>query len=296
MRSNVQKSSYILDKSKLCIIILLLVLLLLVYFIYNTFSKKESFESLDFKINSCVIPKTETDIDSMSLTNIPIVIISWNNYYFVKNFVNQLKRFKNRIIILDNNSSYPKLLDYFNDIKNELKEKICIIRLDKNYGHTVYLKLKNQLPDVYILSDPDLQLNPNMPDNFDQILLYISNKYKSYKVGLALDLSDSDKFIQCSNYTGGKNIYDWESQFWDQKIKDDNYELYYADVDTTFCLINNNYSGNSSNNNIRIADIFTAKHLPWYDNYIKQNISEEEIDFWKKHNKSSSLLFTCLKL
>lgn len=282
MRSNVQKSSYILDdKSKLCII-LLLVLTLLVYFIYNTFSKKD-----DLNMNICFIQKNKTDI--------PIVIISWNNYYFVKNFVNQLKRYKNRIIILDNNSTYPKLLDYFNDIKNELKEKICIVRLDKNYGHNVYLKLKNQLPDVYILSDPDLQLNANMPYNFDQILLGISKKYKSYKVGLALDLSDSDKFIQCSNYTGGKNIYDWESQFWDKRIKDYNYELYYADVDTTFCLINNNYSSNNINN-IRIADIFTAKHLPWYDNYIKQNISEEEIDFWKKHNKSSSLLFTCLKL
>jgi hypothetical protein len=132
-----------------------------------------------------------------------------------------------------------------------------------------------------------------MPYNFDQILLDISNKYKSYKVGAALDLSDSDKFIQCPNYTQGKNIYDWERQFWSNSIRDCNYEMYYADIDTTFCLINNKYS---SENNIRVAGIFTAKHLPWYDGYIKQNISEDEINFWKKNNKSSSILFTCLKL
>lgn len=228
-------------------------------------------------------------------TDIPIVIISWNNYYFVKNFINQLKKYKNRIIVLDNKSSYPPLLDYFKEIKNELTDRIDIRLLDKNYGHTVYLQLKDELPDVYILSDPDLQLNPKMPYNFDKILLKLSEQYESYKVGAALDLSDSDKFIPCPNYTFGKNIYDWESQFWTNKIDNNKYELYYADTDTTFCLVNNKYSG-SHDNNIRIAGVFTAKHLPWYNNYIKNNIDEDEINFWKQNNKSSSILFSCLKL
>ena len=33
------------------------------------------------------------------------------------------------------------------------------------------------------------------------------------------------------------NIYEWEIQYWENKINDKNYELYYADIDTTFCLI-----------------------------------------------------------
>ena len=92
-----------------------------------------------------------------------------------------------------------------------------------------------------------------------------------------------------------KNIYDWESQFWNNKIIDKNYELYKANIDTTFCLINNNYINNGTSN-IRIAGEFTAKHLPWYKNYIIDNISKEEIDIWKKNNISSTLLMTCLKL
>jgi hypothetical protein len=222
--------------------------------------------------------------------NIPIVIICWNNYYFVKNFINQLKKYKNPIIILDNNSNLQDLLEYYKEIKKELQNRIEIRLLTENYGHTVYLKLKEQLPYIYILSDPDLEINDNLPQNFAEILLNISNEYKSYKVGSALDISDKEKFIQCDNYTGGLSIYEWEKQFWQNRINNNDYELYYADIDTTFCLINNNYTSN----NIRVAGVFTAKHLPWYLDYIKNNVHENEIENWKKNNKSSSILH-CVK-
>jgi hypothetical protein len=225
---------------------------------------------------------------------IPIVVICWNNYYFVNNFVNQLKRFPNPIILLDNNSNYQPLLDYYKKIKAELKDKIEIRLLKKNYGHTVYKQFKHTLPDIYILSDPDLELNIKMPKNFANQLLKLSNHYKCYKVGCALNIEDKDKFIQCVTYYHGKNIYDWEKQFWEKPIRNNKYTLYQAAIDTTLSLINNNYITN--NNNIRVAGNFTAKHLPWYNNYIKNNISSEELTHWKKNNKSSSILFDCLKL
>jgi len=239
--------------------------------------------------------KNLSKYDTKIYTNIPIIVICWNNYYFVKNFVDQLKKYNQPIILLDNNSNYQPLLDYYKQIKIELGDKISIILLSKNYGHKVYLILKDQLPDIYLLSDPDLQFHKNMPINFAETFLNISNKYKSYKVGSALDLSDKEKFVQCKNYTGGKSIYDWEIQFWNNKIQDD-YEMYYADIDTTFCLINNNYASDNTYKAIRIAGVYTVKHLPWYDNYIKLNVTQDEIDNWKKNNKSSSILFTCLKL
>jgi len=224
-------------------------------------------------------------------TDIPIVVICWNNYYFVKHFINQIKYYKNPIILLDNNSSYNKLLEYYKEIKNELNDKIEIRLLNKNYGHKVYQILKDDLPKIYILSDPDLELNKNMPINFADILLQLSNKYKSNKVGSALNIEDNDLFVKCDKYIAGRSIYDWEIQFWDKRIKNNEYELYYADTDTTFCLINNNYS----KNNIRIAGDFTVKHLPWYDNYIKNHISKNEINIWKSLNKSSTIL-KCLNL
>jgi hypothetical protein len=226
-------------------------------------------------------------------TTVPIVIISWNNYTFLKNFIDQIKKYANPIIVLDNKSSYPPLLKYYDDIKAELGDKIDIRRLDQNYGHTVYMQIKDTLPSIYILTDPDVELNAKLPTDFTDTLVALSEKYQAYKVGFALDLSDKEKFIKCDNYTQGKSIYDWESQYWNNRITDDKYELYDAAIDTTFCLINNKYSGGK---NIRIAGDFTARHLPWYEGYIKNHIPQDEIDFWKKENKSSSILFNCLKL
>lgn len=230
--------------------------------------------------------------------NIPIIIICWNNLTFIKNFVNQIKEYINPIILLDNNSSYPPLLEYYKDIKSELKDKITIKRLNKNYGHTVYLKLKKELPDIYILSDPDLELNKKMPANFAEIFLQISNKYKIYKVGSAINIKDKDKFINYVNKNGLTN-YEWEKQFWRMPIKDTKYELYKADIDTTLCLVNNNYKrGNTwyfDNEAIRVAGDFTVKHLPWYKNFLKNTIPKDEIDYYKANNKSSLTIKFLLK-
>jgi len=234
------------------------------------------------------------NIDDINPEDIPVVIISWNNLHFLRSFIEQLKPYKNPIIVLDNMSDYPPLLQYYKDVEEDLGARIDIRMLDKNYGHTVYQTLADQLPNVFILSDPDIRFNTNMPYNFPESLLRISEKYQAYKVGTALDISDSDRFVSCDNYTLGKNIIEWESQFWESPINDPDYELYLADVDTTTCLVNNKYK--KGDKRIRVAGIFTAKHLPWYKDYIKHNIPIEEINHWKRNNKSSSILMTCLKI
>ena len=227
-------------------------------------------------------------------SQIPIVIISYNNLFFVKNFIRQLKRFPNPIIVMDNKSSYEPLFEYYKQIKQELGSKIDIRLLPENYGSGVYLQLKHTLPNVFILSDPDLELNSNMPVNFSDILYRLSNKYKAYKVAVALDISEPDKLLNCKNYTDNKSIVDWESQYWKVPVKDSDYELYKGGhpQDTTFCLINNTYP---VENKIRIAGNFTAKHLPWYKNYLEDHIPEDELKQWKNENNSSSILMRCLK-
>ena len=220
---------------------------------------------------------------------IPVVVTAYNNLFFVRNFIDQLKKFNNPIILLDNSSTYPPLLEYYKDIKDELGSRIDIRLLDNNYGCGVHTLLKDSLPDIYMLSDPDLELNPRMPENFSEILLNISNKYEASKVCLALDISENEKFVECKKYEHKKSIYDWEKQFWRRPIADTQYELYDSPIDgaTTFFLINRNIA---EKRQIRIAGDFTAKHLPWYKNYLKDHVPEEELAFWKKDNNSSSIL------
>ena len=75
-------------------------------------------------------------------------------------------------------------------------------------------------------------------------------------------------------------------------MKYNNLEIYNAKIDTTCCLVNSQYSIGESGldgNHIRVAGIFTAKHLPWYKNYIKDHFSKDELKFWLDNNISSSI-------
>ena len=48
--------------------------------------------------------------------------------------------------------------------------------------------------------------------------------------------------------------------------------MYWADIDTTFCLINKN---NLGSRDIRVAGNFTARHIPWYKTNPVYNIYEQ---------------------
>jgi hypothetical protein len=221
------------------------------------------------------------------MSDITLVIIAWNNLFFVRRFIDQIVKLgiPNPILILDNASTYQPLFSYYQELKTgPLKDRVEIWLIRENLGHEVYLKLASNLPQIYLLSDPDLELNPNMPPNVGEHLLAISEKYGFGKVGLALDLSDHDKFI-----TGGygEKVYDGESNYYKTRVNDADYEIYLAPIDTTFCLVNNKYDFYKG---LRVGGNFVAKHLPWYEGFLQENIPRGELEIWVKDNKSSSIL------
>jgi len=217
--------------------------------------------------------------------NIPIIVICHNNYKYVDNTLNQIKNininyYKN-IQILDNLSTDEKTIEY-------LKSIDCNIIYNKtNTGPWINPHINSHifdiLPDKFIVTDPDLEFNKNLPSNFIEILSYLSDIYSTNKIGFALDISDFDKMYDIE-YCNSKTIYDWENQFWKYRINNEEYELYSAPIDTTFALINK-LNGNF---NIRIAGNFTAKHIPWYIDNKFYNI-EELYEFSKKQTKISSI-------
>jgi FkbM family methyltransferase len=204
---------------------------------------------------------------------IPIIIVCYNNYKYVQNTVNQIqkinKEYYNNIKILDNCST---CVDTIKFLKNT---KCNVIYNTQNNGpwisEYVNKHIYDGLPKKFILTDPDLEFNKNLPSNFIDILLELSDKYSTSRIGFALDISDFDKMYETMYTEGNKTIYDWEIQFWNNKINDSDYELYNAIIDTTFCLINKNIQNDK---NIRIAGNFTAKHLPWYKNNSLMNVYE----------------------
>jgi hypothetical protein len=221
------------------------------------------------------------------MSDLTLVIIAWNNLFFVRRFIDQIVKLKipNPILILDNASTYQPLFSYYQELKTGLlKDRIEIWYIAENLGHEVYKKLSSNLPQIYLLSDPDLELNPTMPANVGEQLLAISEKYGCGKIGLSLDLADHDKFI-VGGY--GDLVYKIESDYYKNRVEDVEYELYVAPTDTTFCLVNSKYDFNRG---LRVGDKFTAKHLPWYDGFLQENVPHDELEIWVRENKSSSIL------
>jgi len=219
----------------------------------------------------------------MNATKIPIIIICYNNHKYVKNTIDQILRtnpkYKKSIIIMNNSSDDAKTIEFLEHLDKEIT-----IKTIHNNGPWITpennSEFYNELPEKFILTDPDLDFHPQLPSNFVEILAELSEKYKTSKIGFAIHMSDTFKM-----YPGEymKNVCEWEEKFWWNRCYDDKYEIYHADIDTTFALINKNYWLNRS---LRVAGEFTCRHLPFYINNGIMSI-EEEYEYYKKSKYSS---------
>jgi FkbM family methyltransferase len=218
--------------------------------------------------------------------SIPILIICHNNYKYVENTIRQIgaanSAYLNDIIVVDNASSEESTVSYLSNLTHK------IIR-NENNGPWICgwcnTHIYSLMPDQFVLTDPDLEFNYKLPPDFIQRLSVLSNKYKCHKIGFALDIRDSDKMYD-GVYAEDKTISQWESQFWTTQIEDPDYTLYKATIDTTFCLVNKSYVNDF---NIRVADKFTAKHLPWYKESTLFNVYDTYVTYSNQSKHISSI-------
>lgn len=225
----------------------------------------------------------------MPQLKIPIYIPVFNNPTYTKYFVEQLQEIQcNDIYIVDNKSDYPPMIS----LLKELEQKYNVVRLDRNEGPHFILRNQNfykSLPDIFCLSDPDMELSRNLPKEFLADLLQISNQYKMGKVGFALEVPAEEELKDIELNMEGKiwNMREWESQWWEncigKSLKGD--DLYMTTLDTQFALYNKNYfDPNDRYRCIRVAGRFTAKHLGLYKKTI---VPEAEQEFYRNSTRYS---------
>jgi hypothetical protein len=217
---------------------------------------------------------------------IPIFIISYNQYTFVKSMVEQLQPYTNNVYVIDNKSTYEPLIEYLKEIDGK---NATVLWMPENYGHKVYERdeIIALGGEKYVVTDPDLLLNPNLPPNFIDILAELSDKYKTNKIGFALDIKEN---INLSKKYNGKTLPEHESLYWSQPVPDPNYKLYRADIDTTFALINKKfYVKGALDNSIRVAGDFTCVHRPWLNNW-ESDLQPGELDHYLNANNKSTTI------
>jgi len=226
---------------------------------------------------------------------IPVILVSYNNGTYVKNMVSQLVEYQIQPIVIDNNSSDATTLKILKKINNESMAKIAYS--DINFGHMVGFldPIYELLPEVFAYSDPDLQLNENLPKDFLTKLSNLTESYQAYKAGFALTLIKNEEIIDVYypikstkpfQYSKQFTIREYEQRYWRKQLLHKNLEIFCAPIDTTFAVYRkSNFEGNFYDG-VRVAGDFTAIHMPWFPKIDLMN--EEEKRKYLKNNKSTT--------
>lgn len=217
--------------------------------------------------------------------SIPVIIINFNQLHYLKQLISflQERKFEN-IVIIDNKSDYPPLLEYYQSID----KAVTVERMSENFGHKVFfdnIELQKKYGKGYfILTDPDIVPNKELPQNFMAEMISKMDIYYNTitKVGFALDIETIPDYFPLKS-----KVIKWEHQFWINKWEE---EVYAALVDTTFALYKPYYPIKFNNlpflEGIRMGGNYTAVHGGWYMN--PQNYTEEYLHYMKSVDKSSS--------
>jgi hypothetical protein len=212
---------------------------------------------------------------------VPIIINNRNRFTFLKMMIDQLQSFGYQTIyVLDNDSTYPPLLEYYKTIPAN------VIFLKKNIGYkalwesNAFEQFKN---NYYVYSDPDILLQPDCPKDFVYRLYSYLIKYPSKeKAGVALKIDDLPEY-----YAHKQEAIRNEKTFWEKQPEKDVYD---APVDTTLALYRPLAFGNAEEcEAIRVGGKLAAQHLTWYLD--SANLSEEEL-FYKNSIKKDTSVYS----
>ena len=208
-----------------------------------------------------------------------VFIISYNRLTWLKAMCEYLSDTGCDVIIIDNNSSYPPLLEWYD------KAPYTIYRMKENLGHLALWKsgILNGFTDrFYFVTDPDLDLSQVPNDYADILMKGLMLNPGVTKSGLSLRLDD----LPANDYT--KKVIDGESKFWLNKKG----SFYPADIDTTFSLYDRERDfkklppeGNKFFHAVRSEAPYSARHLFWYETKETIESNPEEM-FYQAHTNT----------
>lgn len=214
--------------------------------------------------------------------DIPIIIISFNQLYYLEQLITFLlgHDYKN-IVILDNRSTYPPLLDYL----DQIEQHVTVHRLDDNLGHLAFWKhdptFKRYCKGYYVVTDPDIVPVADCPVDFMQTFIHLLDQaYDRTKVGFSLktdDIPDSNP-----NKTA---ILNWESKYSRVRIHP---KAHKAEIDTTFALYKPGYHYRLRHftKAWRTNHPIQARHGGWYLD--PKMLTKEQAYYMKTANDSAS--------
>jgi hypothetical protein len=230
-----------------------------------------------FKTNLRIFLEFTLGRNPKDFKKIPIIINNYNRVTTLKKLINDLEiRGYHNIHIIDNNSDYPPLLDFYDN------SKYRVYRLKRNIGFKALWKSNlwyKFLSGFYCYTDSDLSLVKECPDDFLEKFYGLLKKDRNvHKVGFSLKIDDLPDY-----YDKKKDVIEWESKYY-EKEKEPN--IYIAPIDTTFALYRpfaRRGKRDGTDEMLRVGFPYQCHHMPWYVD--SKNLSEEEKYYINSVNK-----------
>jgi hypothetical protein len=248
----------------------------------NTNDLKKRFDLLGRKIKRLGYLVTHVEYDDDRIRKIPVIINNRNRYSCLLKLLEWLEKAgMTEIIIIDNASTYPPLISYYETTKYK------VLRTGVNGGPFAIWKLKETEPllsDFYIYTDADVV--PDKTAEFTSIrLMYqrLRRDLRIDKIGFSLRIDNLPDHFKLKH-----EVIAWENQFWQVR---DSREFWVAKVDTTFALYAPFAKGGGECRALRTDAPHTALHLPWYENSAAPG---EEDNYYRDHAEPSSSHWTKL--
>lgn len=194
------------------------------------------------------------------------LIPSYNQLFYLKNLINWIEwyhpdREQYPIVILDNNSNYQPLLNYYFEELNG-KVEICMEEKNDCAGNLRKYIDERLKTEWYVIVDPDILPTPNTPYNYlDYFMRAVESGF--HHAGFDLVTEDLPSWLEKRDSI----IYD-ENLCRVEKLYFEGIECYRGAIDTTFALFKKSnggwyapMSGKDWSNGLRM---FKAFHYKWY--------------------------------
>lgn len=223
-------------------------------------------------------------IKSFNENDVPIFIPVFEQVSYAKHMVEQLKSLGiSNFVLCDNNSTYKPMLDYLDEVSKD--HRVCY--LGYNFGPRLFTEkeILQYMPDWFVVTDPDLIFNKNLPNNFIDKMMEASAHYQLSKIGFAMEIWNDEA---CSKFFHLGLVRFWESRYWERICgqMDDSSIIYSAPIDTTFAIHNSSMLVDEISRGAitttvsagRVAGNYTCEHMGWWK---EQPIDPEEFEYYK---------------
>ena len=218
---------------------------------------------------------------------IPILINSRDRLTWTRELAEWCRELPDaRVIVCDNDSSYPPLLEWLDKLERTPGEAIEVVRFGENAGPRGPWRVPLGDAEHFVVTDPDLGMSGIPLDVLEKLRWSLDEFTELVKSGLAIRVDDLPQTAI------GDLARSTEARFWlpEQGFEAASCQWFHADIDTTFAMYRNGRGPvGCYNPALRLAGVYQCRHLPWY---VTDDLSDEERYYLAQINASLGLFYS----